>query len=256
MAARRQPRSFRARWSRHSQTDCRSDAFVRQQINWCRLGIWTERSARSGRRDDRTATYGAGTLSQRRISNRFCCAVHSSFALSCDFGHGAASSPPPARIGSGRWTHPCDSESDASLLDLSRCRRVACCRVCRFRIDRFPLSKDERHAGKFYSRVLCSCKKNGNNISRHDVRLLKVETDQCEIGKPGSKQRACSEIDPVGSRQIRSRKGVSSARFQFVRAGVKKPRHDQSRKTKQSWNEQHSKTGSISAVEIKYQRHK
>src|SRR6266498_5145307 len=128
-----------------------------------RLGIWTERSARSGRRDDRTATYGAGTLSQRRISNRFCCAVHSSFALSCDFGHGAASSPPPARIGSGRWTHPCDSESDASLLDLSRCRRVACCRVCRFRIDRFPLSKGERHAGKFDSRVLCSC--NGSERS-------------------------------------------------------------------------------------------
>ena len=100
-------RDFRAHWSRHSQANCRSDAFVRRQINRCRLGIWTERSPRSGGRNDRAAAHGADTLSQWRISNRFWRPARSGVALSWDFGPGATSSPPPARVGKRRRTHAC-----------------------------------------------------------------------------------------------------------------------------------------------------
>ena len=59
MAACRQSCGFRAHWSRHPQTDCGSDAFICRQIDRRRLGVWIERSTRSGRRYDRAVTHGA-----------------------------------------------------------------------------------------------------------------------------------------------------------------------------------------------------
>src|SRR6266542_2841251 len=100
-----------------------------------------------------------------------------------------------------------------------------------------------------------NCIKDGDQVSRHDVRFLKVKTDQCEIGEPGGKQCASHEVDPVSLLQVSRCKRVSCAFFQLMRARVKNPCQDQSPKTKQSRNEQDPKTGSISAMEIKYQRH-
>src|SRR5207249_9004576 len=92
------------------------------------------------------------------------------------------------------------------------------------------------------------CIKHRNQLFLHDVRLLKMKTDQRKIREASGKQRACCKISPVSSREISRRQRVSGAFFQFVRARVQKPRQDQSRKTKQGWNEQHAKTSSISAV--------
>ena len=68
---------FRAHRARHSQTNCGSNALVRRQIDRRWLGIWIERSTRSGRRDNRTVAHGIGSLSRWRISNRFWYPAHS-----------------------------------------------------------------------------------------------------------------------------------------------------------------------------------
>src|SRR5205823_10131877 len=63
--------------------------------------------------------------------------------------------------------------------------------------------------------------KTRDQVSPHDVRLLKVKTDQCEIGEPSGKQRTRREINPVSLRQVSCREGLSNAFFQFVRPRVK-----------------------------------
>src|SRR5207248_4207901 len=99
-----------------------------------------------------------------------------------------------------------------------------------------------------------NCIEHWDQVSRHDVRFLKMKTDQCEIGEPRGKQCACHEIDPVPLLQVSRCKCVSGAFFQLMRTRVKKPRQCQSRKTKQSWKEEVPKTGLIAAIEEKYQR--
>src|SRR5438552_4359758 len=95
------------------------------------------------------------------------------------------------------------------------------------------------------------CIKHRNQLSLHDVRLLKVKTDQREIGEASGKQRACYKISPVSSRQISRRQRVSGACFQFVRPRVKKPRQDQDPETQQGWSKQETKTRLIPVIKVK-----
>src|SRR6266480_1872202 len=133
-----------------------SNALARRSLDWGRLGLWPQRGARSGGRNNRPATYRPDPFSKGRIPNWLWRIAHSSFALSGHFVRGAVLTSSPTGIRGIVGAASCDALPDAALLDLSRRGRVDRRRFRGFRVDRISFPKGAHGPDKSDSRLLRS----------------------------------------------------------------------------------------------------